>query len=296
MYDFTDNEFYSTLQPQLATTNKGIVEYVEFGDGPAIVSIHGAMGGYDQSVILAQTIATAKYRYIAISRPGYLGTPIHSGKTPAQQADLIAELLTQLNITKAGIMAVSGGGPAALEFAIRHPQRCNGLVLCSTSADKTSNPIPLSFHIMCMMVQIPVFAKAISNKMSKKLDNIAGKSITEKDLLEKLMHDKETWGLFCKLIISTFDRASLRIAGTKNDINITRTASYNLEKIACPALIIHGTKDPRLNFARETKIYMSRLHNAQLLPLENGEHAAIFTHREIVKEAVANFLCNNFAI
>jgi len=70
------------------------------------------MGGYDQSLILAQTIGTAGYRYIAMSRPGYLGTPISSGKSPEQQGDLIAALLDSLGIVRACVIAVSAGDRA----------------------------------------------------------------------------------------------------------------------------------------------------------------------------------------
>jgi pimeloyl-ACP methyl ester carboxylesterase len=62
------------------------------------------MGGYDQSLILAQTIGNSDYRYIAISRPGYLGTPMDSGKTAEQQGDLIAALLDTLGIEKTGVI------------------------------------------------------------------------------------------------------------------------------------------------------------------------------------------------
>ncbi|MCK5119979.1 MAG: alpha/beta hydrolase, partial [Candidatus Latescibacteria bacterium] len=110
-YPIRDPQLSRKLTPKTAETALGVVEYVEMGDGPVVIAIHGAMGGYDQSVILAQTIGDAGYRYIAMTRPGYLGTPMRSGQTPEQQGDLIAALLDKLSIAKAGVMAVSGGGP-----------------------------------------------------------------------------------------------------------------------------------------------------------------------------------------
>ena len=40
------------IAPRIVGTQYGRVEYAEFGEGPAIIALHGAMGGYDQSLLL----------------------------------------------------------------------------------------------------------------------------------------------------------------------------------------------------------------------------------------------------
>jgi len=52
-------------------------------------------------------------RVIAVSRPGYLGTPLADGETPEAQADLYAALLDTLGIAR----AVSSRSPPAAERA-----------------------------------------------------------------------------------------------------------------------------------------------------------------------------------
>jgi pimeloyl-ACP methyl ester carboxylesterase len=116
---FKDPQLSGKLSPKTVVTALGVVEFAEIGEGPVVVAIHGAMGGYDQSLVLAQTIGNSDFRYIAISRPGYLGTPMGSGGTTEQQGDLVAALLDALGITKAGVIAVSGGGPCAVQFGLR---------------------------------------------------------------------------------------------------------------------------------------------------------------------------------
>jgi len=59
-YDFRDPQLSSKIKPERANTAIGVVEYAEIGDGPAVVAVHGAMGGYDQSLILAQTIGLVR--------------------------------------------------------------------------------------------------------------------------------------------------------------------------------------------------------------------------------------------
>lgn len=61
---------------QIFNSTFGPLEYSDTGSGEVILAIHGAMGGWDQSEILAKTVAPDGYRVIAVSRPGYLGTPL----------------------------------------------------------------------------------------------------------------------------------------------------------------------------------------------------------------------------
>ncbi len=99
-------------------TALGLVEYASYGQGPAVIALHGGMGGLDQSLMLAKAAVSAPdYRIIAVSRPGYHGTPLASGKTPEMQAGLCAALLDKLGIEKAAVIAISAGGLCALQFA-----------------------------------------------------------------------------------------------------------------------------------------------------------------------------------
>jgi pimeloyl-ACP methyl ester carboxylesterase len=139
-------------QPASIATNHGTVEYASLGEGPAVLSLHGAAGGYDQGLILARTIGSPGFRFLAVSRPGYFGTPLAVGPTPDAQADAVAALLDALGIRTAAVMAVSGGGPCALQFSLRHPQRCWALVMASAcSAPLVSRP-PLSFRLLPLIV------------------------------------------------------------------------------------------------------------------------------------------------
>ena len=293
-YDFKDPQLSRTLAPREVKTPLGPVEYAEIGDGPAVVALHGAMGGYDQSLILAQTIGNAGYRYIAVSRPGYLGTPIRSGKSPEQQGDLIAALLDALDVEQAGVMAISGGGPAAVQFGLRHGARCAGLVLVSTCAGKVDMVIPFSFKIMKYLARWSWFANRFRAKAEKDLEAVAKRSIRDPEILARTINDADTWPLFSTLMLSTFHRMGERIDGTENDIEITRSATHQLENLDAPVLIVHGTRDPLVSFEVNTNMYLARVPNAELLAVDGGEHAAIFTHRNVVRTKVMEFMEGHF--
>lgn len=293
--DFYDPQLIKKVPPKRTQTALGPIEYVDIGTGPVVVTAHGAMGGYDQSLILAQTIGAPTYRYLALSRPGYLGTPLSSGKSSAAQGDLVAALLDALGIDKAGMMAVSGGGPSALQFGLRHPDRCNGLVLVSTCADKVEMPIPFGFKVMTVMARLPWFARRIGQKARSDLKAAAQRSIRDPEVLERTVNDAKTWPLFSTMMLSTYDRMHQRIVGTDNDIRITRTERYPLETLAVPVMVVHGTVDQLVQYDVHAKLYAQRVPQTELVTVDNGEHVSIFTHRELVQPQVQRFMQHHFA-
>ncbi|MBI5251242.1 MAG: alpha/beta hydrolase [Desulfomonile tiedjei] len=293
-YDIQDPQLSKKLAPKTAKTAFGLVEYVEIGTGPVVVALHGAMGGYDQSLLLAQTLGGEGYRYICMSRPGYLGTSLTAGRTSEQQGDLVAALLDSLGITQAGVIAVSGGGPSAIQFGLRHPGLCKGLVLVSTCATKVDTKIPVSFQVMTYLAQWPWFVNRFRRNAECDLEGVAKRSIRDPDILASTISDEDTWPLFSTMLLSTFDRMGQRLIGTKNDIEISRTTTYPLENLSVPVLIVHGTQDLLVQFEVHAKTFQSRVPNAELLAVDGGEHVAIFTHRKLVRAKVNEFMQSHF--
>ncbi len=284
----------------IAQTDRGPIEYlhrVREGAPSActIVTIHGAMGGYEQSDILGRAVGPAHCNYLAISRPGYPGTPLKGQESPEAQADLIAALLDTLGLENVIIMAISGGGYSALTFAHRFPERCRSLILCSTTGGKITEPVPAAFHIMRLAARIPLFAKSMKAKFDKNMARSLKRSVTHPDIAEKMLNDPEMMTLYRELTHATLDRMAERMPGTMNDIRITQKTEYPLESIKTPALVVHGTDDPIVPFDAHGKRLAQRLPNSTLCLARRGEHMTIFTHNTEVRQAVSKFLHLNRA-
>lgn len=114
---------------QVAETPCGPIEYAIRGEGPPLLVIHGAGGGFDQGLLIGAPLQEAGYRIIAVSRFGYLRTPLPQDASPQAQADAYACLLDALGVQRVVVLGASAGSPSALQFARRHPGRCRALVL-----------------------------------------------------------------------------------------------------------------------------------------------------------------------
>ncbi len=108
----------------------GDLEYAEAGpaSGPPFLMIHGTGGGFDQGLLFAGKLAGMGYRVIAPSRFGYLRSAMPPDPAPENQADAFVDLLDALAISRIAVAGGSAGALSALQFAIRHKDRCAALI------------------------------------------------------------------------------------------------------------------------------------------------------------------------
>lgn len=237
--------------PRTVATAAGPVEYATRGDGQQVLAIHGTLGGWDQGLVGAEFLRVNGFRIIAPSRPGYLGTPLSTGRTFAEQGDAFAALLDALGIDSIPVFAASGGGPSAYELAARHPDRVSALVQLDS---------------VCIPGKIPSgLAQFAARDAAAKLQLWALRHLTRRTLALILRgagtYDRaEASKLAAELaaepgrtaVLEAMLRSSLggrrRRPGMRNDFVVFTPAA--LERITCPTLIVHATRDklaPPLN-------------------------------------------------
>lgn len=280
--------------PRITQTARGPIELTDEGSGRVLVALHGGMGGADQSWLLARALlgSAPDWRVLAVSRPGYLGTPLATGRTPGEQADALAALLNALGIETAVVAAVSAGGPAALMFALRHPARCEGLVLVSTpSGHMPSDPAILGrLEGMGRVARIPGASRLLGWLAGRKPRQSGLRSVRDEALLDRTLADPEAGPLMLALQNSIFPRLADRVAGTRNDmLQLAELQDLPLENLEVPVLAVHGKADRIVPFAHAQAIEKSA-QNVRLLAIDGGEHVALFTHLREVRAAMAAFV------
>lgn len=137
----TANKKTSDSKSGYALVN-GLTMYYEIhGAGTPLVLIHG--GGSTIQTTFGRVLHdfAKTHKVIALEMQAHGHTlDIDRPLSFNQDADDIAELLKQLNISKANIFGFSNGASTTLQFAIRHPEMTNKIIVASTFYKKAGAP------------------------------------------------------------------------------------------------------------------------------------------------------------
>lgn len=266
----------------IAETSAGSVEFLQQGEGPAVLVFHGAPGGFDQAMLLGSSLAEQGFQVIAPSRPGYLRTPLTSGLTPEKQADAMAALLDKLGIDNAAVLGVSLGAPAAIEFCRRYPERAWALVLISGVVKKSlpgapAPPLPQALNERLtgdvgswLLVQAADRNPSLALKWCFDLAQ-SGDAASRDKWIRSVLGNAEQLSWFRDLA-GTVAPISPRESGLRNDLLQFRALpDYPFEKLAVPALLIHGAADSFVSVA-DAEAVQKRMPNAELLILPGTGH------------------------
>lgn len=279
--------------PIITRTNRGAIEHTDSGSGRALLALHGGMGGYDQSWLLARALLGERpgFRILGLSRPGYLGTAQSLGNTPEAQADLYVSLLDALGIDKALVAAVSAGGPSAIQFALRHPGRCEGLILVSAATGplETAAEFLARLRKMAWISRIPGLLPLLRRRALRDPLASAMRSIPDPALAARTLDDPAAGPLLSAVLGSTLTHTARRLPGS-----ITDTSHYQampapaVEQLTAPVLVIHGDADPVVPLSHATR--MLAAPRAKTLILPGGGHMALFSHLGDIRGAVTDLL------
>ena len=261
---------------QVAVTACGPIEYGDQGRGRPVLAIHGAGGGYDQGL----QFGFEGVRTIAPSRFGYLNAPYPDDPSAAGQADAYACLLDYLGVERASVVAFSAGGPSALQFALRHPERVDRLVMVSAVSDASlvdPRPVdPSKDPVLSALLTDFVFWTATTYFPDRALA-FFGMSTDAQRRLRPEEHERALQLL--RMILPM----SMRKTGNFNDpAHWFERGSFDFERIKAPTLVVHAVDDTFISVAHG-QYTASRIPNARLQSLDFGGHF-VFVRAEALAE------------
>ncbi len=268
---------------QVIETNCGRIEYATFGEGYPVLVVHGIFGGFDQGLVVARGNVGEEFRSIVPSRFGYLRTPLPDGASPALQADAYKCLLDALGIQQAAVFGTSAGGTSAIQFALRHPDRCSALVLLSSNAPGQTEaalpPEPVAKVLFKSDFIFWLVTTYFGSSMRSTMGVPEGFELTpeyEADVAE---------------VMKTILPVSPRADGALFDMYISNpdiNTGYPLEEITVPVLIINAADDP-LALYKNAQRMAERIPDSKLVTIESGGHM-LLGHEERVRSEIIAFL------
>jgi pimeloyl-ACP methyl ester carboxylesterase len=252
-----------------------------------ILQLHGGASGYDQALALSWDLHQAGFTVVTPSRPGYLRTPLTTGASPEEAADALASLLDILNIDTVCVMGTSGGGPTALQFALRHPRRVWGLVIQAAISQRHIQPRRTTNSLIGRVL----FAKAGKwpadfvgwgvHLISRYWPTLLIRSLlsASDDLDQTKAQQRRSYLLRLPESVAFFRRVtasglplSVRQTGLWNDLHqFAHLPVYPLEQITCPTLVVHGRVDGNVPMAH-AEFVARTVPNAELHALEDCGH------------------------
>lgn len=234
------------------TTRAGTVEVEVTGSGPEVLLLHGSGGGFDQGTWIAHALGLRDHRVIAISRPGYLGTPDRG--TIGEAVTVCLAALDAMGVERASLIGVSGGGMTASTLVSRHPERVSALVLLSAVSGPVAElGLPLAGYALRSTLQVN--AEIVGAMRSSRGRALLGE------------------------LVRTLTAPERRLAGLRRDAAVSRSFVAPIG-IETPTLVIHGTADGVVPFSHAERSAAGST-NADLVAVKGGGHLCVMTHDEV---------------
>lgn len=270
-----------------AMTRHGQIEFTSWGNGPAVLVVHGAGGGYDQGLLLPTRFGGEGYRWISVSRFGYLRSALPEDGSAIAQAEAFADLMDVLDIDQVAVLAMSGGVPPALQFARLFPERTSALMLLSTAPYTPLTAADQDLTIPAWVYQA-LFSSdfvfwAIVRLLPSRLDAFFDVSA------EARLRMSEQDQAFVSALVGAFLPVTARVAGLRNEgAAIDPGTGYDLAAVTAPTLVVHARDDGINPFAIGVHTAES-IAGAELMALPDGGHL-LLGHADDVRDRVSEFL------
>lgn len=246
------------------------LHYLEAGEGPPVVLLHGNGVSSDDFLVSGLIGALARHRrVIAFDRPGFGHSQRPRGRawTAAHQAELIAEALELLGVARPLVVAHSWGTLVAAELALRDPEALAGLVLMSGYYRPTFRPDAL----LGAAPAAPLVGDAVRHTISPVLGRLIAPI-----LLKQLFAPAGGSRRFRRLYpISMSLRPSQLRAGAAEAGLMGPAAARLVPRLAglkTPTLVIAGRGDRLIDAQHQSAWLVRQLPDAGLLMIDGAGH------------------------
>ncbi len=286
--DIAEAKTNAALGSTLIDTPCGPIEYQEAGTGQPLLAVHGSGGGFDQGMAFAAPLAKLGIRVIAMSRFGYLRTPMPADGSAEAQADAFVCLMDSLDVQTAAVMGGSAGALSALQLAVRHPDRVSALILLVPLGYKPPGQ-PNSAEPMAPWVEGAMMRVIGSDFLFWSAMHIARQQIiatvlaTPPGLLATASPAEQAR---INGMLNGILPVSARAAGLRADTAASKTLTpVDLSFVHAPTLIISARDDGYGTYAA-AEYMASQISGARFLGFETGGHTWV-GHNEEVMAAIA---------
>jgi pimeloyl-ACP methyl ester carboxylesterase/DNA-binding CsgD family transcriptional regulator len=264
---------------RFCTTSAGVrIAYSTMGDGPPVVWPPGWIShlqvwlenplnrAFDEAI-------AQRYTLIKYDRPG-CGLSDRDRTDLTLQADVAAfeAVIADLSLPRFAVHGFSDGGPCAIAYIARHPERVSRLILHNTHAGRQPGEHP---RLDAALQAVADLARANWNIGSRTLADIFFPSGVDVETL--------LWTARMMRASATAEMAARLASEWVPDVR------HLLPQITVPTLVMHRRSDVAIPFAGGREL-ASLLPSARFLPMEGDNHFPGYGDSESVLQAIFQFL------
>jgi pimeloyl-ACP methyl ester carboxylesterase len=237
------------------------MHYAMHGAGFPLIMIIGMSANidwWDPRLILA---FAPSYRTIVFDNRGTGRSGISDKEFSIRLfADDTAALLDALGISRAHVFGLSMGGMIAQELALKHPEKVDKLILCSTTCGGQKG-VPPSLDVLNLLM-----AERDRISPEQRARQIVSLLVTPEFM--------ENNPVIVELMIQQILKQPISSAAYTQQVTslLTFDTSERLHQITAPSLILHGRRDTLLPYANGP-ILAQAIGNARLISFEHAAHA-----------------------
>jgi pimeloyl-ACP methyl ester carboxylesterase len=259
----------------------GRIRYFVAGAGPPLVLVHGLGGSGTNWAELAPLLARER-RLIVPDLPGHGGSePLPAVAGLGAFADRVVAVAERENALPAPVVGHSLGGLVVLRLALRHPTAVTKLVLAASAGLSVGNRFTRSLLAVSMVMRP-------GRLVARRTDWIVRSPLLRRALFGAYyaadpvaMTEAAVRGFLAGHLLHT-DIASAWRALKRDD------PRRELERIACPALVLWGALDAQLPL--DDAFEYTRRLRARLRVIPECGHLLIGERPDACAEAVLSFV------
>jgi 4,5:9,10-diseco-3-hydroxy-5,9,17-trioxoandrosta-1(10),2-diene-4-oate hydrolase len=130
------SDLMTRVQDKFVTVDGLRLRYIEEGEGPAVLLLHGASLGSSADVFIRnlKPLARAGFRAIAFDQPGFGLSDVPADHSPAFRRDSIPKFMDALGLKQAALVGHSQAGNPAVQLALKEPGRYSHIIVLGTGS------------------------------------------------------------------------------------------------------------------------------------------------------------------
>lgn len=277
------------------------VHYVEAGDGPAIVLIHGFGGSVFTFREMVPRLARA-HRVVAVDLKGcgYSERSASAGLSHGDQIVMIRGLLDRLGIERGVLVGHSLGGAVVQRFAATHPEMVDALVLVASAtgderlAQHLARGVPPAF---AGVLDVLTWAVSRAFRRSALLANIVVRSshmrLVSRRLVQLWSYNPSAVGADVRRGYETPMRLRGTLAATMRALRDTaRDLPLERSRITMPVLLLYAANDRTAPPALALRL-RDRLPQARVVVVDHAAHLLLEERPDECARAIEAFLLDS---